>query len=263
MVYRMSFSQKRRGLGLALGSGGAKGAAHIGALKAFEENNITFDYVAGTSIGSVVGALYAKGYSADDMANLVKETGLSDPKRFLFVAAGVRSLGEGLSRIFGGAEFCDLKKPFCAVATNLDNGEEVDISDGDIASAVAASCSIQPVFGAVTRNGVRLIDGAFVNSVPANVVKRLGADKVVSINLGKGKDDNYEIKRILDEVYPENGVEYRVRSKACYENSAVIIEPELERFSSASIGKFDAMYVAGYESAKAKIDEIKKLYNER
>ena len=130
------FSKRKILAGLALGSGGAKGSALIGAIKAFEEDEIYFDVVAGTSIGSVVGALYAQGYSSGDMANLATECGFDDPTSLLFAAAGARSLKDALGRIFGGATFDDLRKPFCAVATNLDTGEEVDIVSGDIASAL-------------------------------------------------------------------------------------------------------------------------------
>ena len=252
---------KKLKLGLALGSGGAKGAALIGALTVFEEENVKFDCVSGTSIGSVVGALYAQGYSAYDITNLIAEIGIRDPRMLLFTAVSVRSLKEGLTRLFGGAEFSDLKKPFCAVATNLDTGEEVDINSGDLASAVAGSCAIQPVFRAVMRDGKRLVDGAFVNSVPADQVKNFGADFIVSINLAKGKNDNGEIKRILDDIYPGNGVKFGVRNKPCYEYSDVVIEPELSRFTASSITAFDEMYIAGYNAAKEKITKIKQFIN--
>lgn len=256
------FSKRKILAGLALGSGGAKGSALIGAIKAFEEDGIYFDVVAGTSIGSVVGALYAQGYSSGDMANLATECGFDDPTSLLFAAAGARSLKDALGRIFGGATFDDLRKPFCAVATNLDTGEEVDIVSGDIASALAGSSAIQPVFRAVNRNGIRLVDGAFVNSVPADMVKSLGANYVVSINLSKGISDNSHIKYALDRIYPENGVPVRVRNKVCYEYSDVVIEPELGGYSASSISKFYEMYAAGYAAAKEKTDEIKKALRE-
>ena len=255
------FSKRKILAGLALGSGGAKGSALIGAIKAFEEDEIYFDVVAGTSIGSVIGALYAQGFSSDDMMNLTTEFGLDDPMSLL-LAAGARSLKDALGRIFGGATFDDLRKPFCAVATNLDTGEEVDIVSGDIASALAGSSAIQPVFRAVNRNGIRLVDGAFVNSVPADMVKSLGANYVVSINLSKGISDNSHIKYALDRIYPENGVPVRVRNKVCYEYSDVVIEPELGGYSASSISKFYEMYAAGYAAAKEKTDEIKKALRE-
>ena len=255
-------SERKIIAGLALGSGGAKGAALIGAIKAFEEDEIDFDVAAGTSIGSVIGALYAQGFLSDDRLNLTAEFGLDDPTSLLFAAAGMRSLKDALGRIFGGATFDDLRKPFCAVATNLDTGEETDIVSGDIASALAGSSAIQPVFKAVVRNGIRLVDGAFVNSVPADVVKNLGADYVVSINLSRGISDNSHIKRFLDGMYPENGVPVMIRNRACYEYSDVVIEPELGEYPASSINKFYEIYAAGYAAAKEKTGEIKKALRE-
>lgn len=246
-------------IGLALGSGGAKGTALIGALRAFEEENLSFDIIAGTSIGSVVGALYARGYSSDDMMNLKDESGFDDPRSLLALSLGASSLKNAISRFIGGAYFSDLKKPFTAVATNLDSGEEVDMSSGDLASALAGSCAIPPVFRAVNRDGIRLVDGAFVNYVPSDVVSRGGADAVISINLGKWQDDNSRIKRILDEVYPENGVKLANRSKACYEFSDIVIEPDLTEFKSSSIHSLDEMYLRGYTAAKSRIGEIVQI----
>lgn len=255
-------NKKKKTLGLALGSGGAKGAALIGAICAFEDNGLDFDIVAGTSIGSVVGALYAKGYTGRDILRMKDELRLDDPKSLWAFTLGALSLKGAINGVVGGAYFSDLKKPFTAVATDLDTGEEVDATEGELSLALAASCAIPPVFSAVNRDGRRLVDGAFVNYVPADVVKRGGADFVVSVNLGKGKDSNESIKRILDEVYPDNGVAVCERSKACYDCSDVVIEPDLSAYRGTSVYALDEMYEIGYEATKAKIPEIKKLIDE-
>lgn len=256
-------NDKKIKIGLALGSGGAKGTALIGALRAFEEVNLSFDIIAGTSIGSVVGALYARGYTSEDMMNLKDESGLADPRSLIAFTLGTASLKDAISGFIGGAYFSDLKKPFTAVATNLDSGEEVDMSSGDLASALAGSCAIPPVFRAVNRDGMRLVDGAFVNYVPADVVKRGGADAVISINLGKGQDYNTHIKRILDEIYRDNGVKLANRSEACYKYSDIVIEPDLADFKSSSVHALDEMYLRGYTAAKLKIEEIVKLIDDK
>ena len=112
------------------------------------------------------------------------------------------------------------------------------------------------------RNGIRLVDGAFVNSVPADVVKNLGADYVISINLSRGISDNSHIKRFLDGMYPENGVSVMLSNRACYEYSDVVIEPELGEYPASSINKFYEIYAAGYAAAKEKTGEIKKALRE-
>ncbi len=244
-------------IGLALGSGGAKGMAHLGALKAFEEEGISFDFVAGTSIGSIVGALYAKGYSSDDMLALLKEVGVADAQMMLMFALGIIDLREIIDKFTGGAHFSDLKKPFKAVAVDMDSGKEVVISKGELAVALAASSAIPP-FPPVLADNRRLIDGAYLNYVPSDVVKDMGADVVIAVNLGKGKDTNQGIKRALDEIYPNNNVPLAERSKQCYEYSDFVLEPDLSAFSTSSLRGLDEMYAIGYNTAKEKMQQIKE-----
>lgn len=238
--------------GVAFGSGGAKGAALIGALKAFEQRGITFDVVAGTSIGSFVGAMYALGFSADEMTSVASEfsTGSS------MVAAGFGGLKEVFDRIFGGAGFGDLKKPFRAIATDMVTGREVVFTRGDLAVAVAASCSIPPAFKPVKYRGKELIDGAFVNYVPADACVKMGAEAVVGINLGVGREYAVESKPVLDEMYPYNGVPLVNRSEKGYKYSSIMLEPDLAGYKSTSVTKIGEMYRAGYSEAEKRIDEV-------
>ena len=254
----MEGKRKSFKLGLALGSGGAKGMAHLGALKAFEEEGIEFDCVAGTSIGSIVGGLYAKGYNSSDMLSLLREVGISDAQFMLMFALGVVNLKDMINKFTGGAHFSDLKKPFKAVAVDLDEGKEVVFSEGDLSVAMASSSAIPP-FPSVKVNGKRLVDGAYLNYVPADLVKDMGADCVISINLGKGKDTNQGIKRILDEMYPDNNVPLAERSAKCYEYSDFVLEPGLEQFSTSSLTGLEEMYAIGYSTAKEKMSEIKEI----
>ncbi len=243
--------------GLALGSGGIKGMAHIGALEVFYEEGIIFDVVAGTSVGSLVGALYARGYAPKEIIDLKDE--LFAFCKADFVATPFGGLVKAMRKIFGGATFDDLKKPFAAVATDADTGEEVVISEGDLATAVAASCAVPPVFRHVARDGRNLVDGAFVNYVPSDAAKKLGAEKVVAINLGKGNDYNGKIKSALDRTYPRNGVIYCNRSKRYYDCSDVFIEPELTGAKAMGLKGLGKIYEAGYVAAAEKITEIKKI----
>ena len=249
-------------IGLALGSGGAKGIAHLGALKAFEEEGISFDVVAGTSIGSIVGALYAKGYSSEDMKSLLGEIMLGDVQTSLMFAIGMIDLVEFINKFTGGAHFSDLKKPFKAVAVDMEEGKEIVLDEGELAPALAASSAILP-FHPIRLNGRRLIDGAFLNYVPSDVVKDMGADVVIAINLGKGVETNQGIKRALDEFYPSNNVPLVDRSKQCYKYSDLVLEPDLSQYSSSSLRSLDQMYQIGYETARLKIQEIKRIISNK
>ena len=104
-----------------------------------------------------------------------------------------------------------------------------------------------------------MVDGAFLNYVPADVVKNLGADFVLAINLGKGKDSNRKIKNDLNDIYPTNNVPYANRSKKCYEFADVVLEPDLSRFNSMSINGLEEMFDIGYKHAKQNIERIKLL----
>ena len=249
-------------IGLSLGSGGAKGMAHLGALKAFEEEGISFDVVAGTSIGSIVGALYAKGYTSDDMRALLKETLLGDMQITLMFALGMINLTDIINKFTGGAHFSDLKKPFKAVAVDLDEGKEVVLSSGELAVALASSSAIPP-FPPVHAYGKRLVDGAFLNYVPSNVVKDMGANVIIAINLGADKETNQGIKRALDEIHPNNGIPLADRSWQCYKYSDFVLEPDLSSFSTSALRGLDEMYDIGYKTAKNKMSYIKEIISNK
>ena len=243
-------------LGLALGSGAAMGMAHIGAIKAFEEEGITFDIITGTSIGSVIGALYAKGYSSSDMLNLFRECDLFNPQSIFYFAIGMLPLEDILYRITGGAFFEDLKKPFKAVAVDVIKGVEEILCVGDLSSALSASCAVPPL-RPKERRGKILVDGAFLNAVPADVARGMGANIVLSINLNKGSETNQVIKSALDEIYPHHGIPLANRVHQCYEYSDIVIEPNLSGYSAVSIGGLDEMCQIGYEEAKRRLKDIK------
>ena len=114
---------KPKKLGLALGSGGAKGFAHLGIIKAFEEEGIEFDVFAGTSIGSIVGAFTANGYSSTDIMQLIKQVDFGEIKNLTMIKMDTSGLFGVIDRFIGSIEIQELKKPFMAVATHLESGE--------------------------------------------------------------------------------------------------------------------------------------------
>jgi len=181
----------RRKIGLALGSGSARGGAHIGVIKALNEAGIRLDYVAGTSAGAVVGAVYASG-RIDSLKDVVLQL---DWKKITFLLDVVfpksglidgNKIAEFIRSNIGEKNIEDLRLPFCAVSTDLATGNEVVIKDGDIIEAVRASISIPGVFTPVKRNNAILVDGGLVNPVPVSVVRKMGADFVIAVNLNHG-----------------------------------------------------------------------------
>ena len=178
-------------VGLALGSGSARGWAHIGVIQALTEAGIDIDYIAGTSIGSVVGSVFAAGNikALEEVAVrldwkqiaylfdvVLPKSGLIDGKK---VAGFVRNHLREMN-------IEELPIPFCAVSTDLNTGDEVIIREGDIIEAVRASISIPGIFTPVRNNGRILVDGGLVNPVPVSVVREMGADFVIAVDLSHG-----------------------------------------------------------------------------
>ncbi|GAC14766.1 patatin-like phospholipase family protein [Aliiglaciecola lipolytica] len=175
-------------IGLALGSGAARGWAHIGIIQALEELGIKIDVVAGCSIGAYVGAAYASN-KLDPLA--VWASSLTEWQVLGLMGVGFRKggLASGI-KVFKALEdnFCEkdfehLSKSFGAVATDLYSGKEVSFTQGPIAEAVRASCAIPALFPPIAHNGRWLVDGAVVNPVPVNLCRQLGADFVFAVNL--------------------------------------------------------------------------------
>ncbi len=240
-------------LGLALGSGGAKGFAELGALKAFEENGIEFDVIAGTSIGSIVGASYAQGYSPTDICELLKRVDFGEIKNLFMIKMDTSGLKEVIDKTIGSLNIEELKKPFMAVATELESGDEHVFDKGSVAQALCASSSYPPFFKPVVIDGKRYIDGAFTNSVPADLVKKMGADYIVGIDLA-----THDAKpSLLKRIFPTYESKIKEPWSKGYEFSDVMLKPNLEDYTSVSFARGDEMFDIGYDCAMEEMEKIK------
>ena len=168
--------RKTRKVGLILSGGGARGFAHIGLLRVLERADIHVDVVAGTSIGAILGALYASGYTADEIYKLAKAVSWRHLLDFSMQAGLLK--GEKLHDLLAThlpADFSELKKPLAVATTDVETGDEVFILDGDLVRAVRASSCYPGAFEPVDVNGRMLADGGIVNNLPVNAVAFLGA----------------------------------------------------------------------------------------
>ncbi len=241
-------------LGLALGSGGAKGFAELGALKAFEENGIEFQIIAGTSIGSIIGAFYADGYSSTDIFELLKRVEFGEITNLFMIKMDTSGLFNVIDRTIGSLNIEELKKPFMAVATELESGDEYVFKEGSVAKALCASSCFPPFFKPVVIGDKRYIDGAFTNSIPADLVKEMGADYIVGIDLS----DRESKPSLLFRIFPKYEGKVKEPWKKGYDNSNVMLHPDLKGYTSVSFSSGDKMYDIGYNIAMQYMPQIKE-----
>lgn len=251
-------------LGLALGSGGAKGMAHLGAIKAFEEEGIHFDYITGTSIGSIVGALYAKGYTSADMTGVVESLNRKEFARNLRPFADMDFAEAYIGEYLEG-DIPSLPKPFAAWATDGATNEGVLLSEGSIARALTASSAMPPLFRGVEIDGRRLYDGAFTNAIPADVCKDLGAQFVVAVDLSaypRSDEDKSMVSRLLGSALNAFvPVKYLDDNKTRgYDAADVMLRPNLYNYRATDVAPaaMNEMFEIGYEEAKSRMAELKK-----
>ena len=186
-------TEKRPRLGLALGAGAARGMAHLGVLRELEKAGLAPDVVAGTSIGALVGGMYAAG-KLDRLTEVALRLDWKQIARYFVEISFPRSgLIEGnkltalLAEIVGEVELTELALPFRAVTTNLMTGEEVVISDGDLVEAIRASIAVPGIFTPARRGDDLLVDGGLVNPVPVSVCRTMGAERIIAVDLNYGR----------------------------------------------------------------------------
>jgi NTE family protein len=280
---------------LALSGGGARGVAHIGALRAIEEAGLPVDAIAGNSMGAIVGGIYATGLTAAHLEEIVRSldwaalfSGRPDRRtlpvsrrhdrypelvgislegtkpRFpagLVAAHGVnRFLIEHLAPMgyAVGGDFDRLPIPFRAVATDLGNGDCVVLAKGDLARAVRASMSIPLFFPPVDFEGRQLVDGLVVNNLPTDVAKAFGGAVTVAIDIGSPDLEPEDYATSLGVVNQIRDLLSARRSRDYYAEPDLLIRPDLGTHSATDYSNFDALIKAGYEATLLALPEIRE-----
>lgn len=289
--------QKRPKIGLVLSGGGAKGFAHIGVLKVLEEAGLKIDYIGGTSMGAVIGGLYASGYNAAQIDSIFKSTDFSklindfiprSSKNFYekrneelyalvlpfknFKVGIPEALSKGmynynlLSRITRNVrdvkDFNQLPIPFLCIATNIETGKEVLLNKGNLAQAMIASSSFPSLFSPVEINGEILVDGGVVNNYPIQEVRKLGADIIIGVDVQNDLLDRDQLKdatKILVQITNLHSIE---RMKNNIKNTDIYIKPDITQYGVISFDKGKEIIIKGEEATFAVFEQIKKLVDE-
>ena len=247
-------------IGLALSGGGTKGVAHIGVFKAFLENGIKFDYVTGTSAGSILGAMYAANVPIEEMVQAAKALTKKDIlNKRLILGSNPLNVEQVAMRVLGDITFDQLSVPFAAVAVDISTGNEVVLNSGSVCKAVSASSAVPMLFKPVQLDGMSLVDGGLLNNMPADICRQMGAEIVVSVDLNHNRGRGTTTGKFLDTVVATWNITTKSTVYKGQINSDVIITPELSDYKNTRLVGIDEMIEEGYRAATEKIDEIKQL----
>ncbi|REJ77526.1 MAG: patatin-like phospholipase family protein [Acidobacteria bacterium] len=256
-------------IGLALSGGAARGYAHIGVLRVLKENGIPIDFVAGTSAGSIAGLGYASGMSVDSIIEMGKDLSWFKMSKLSFNAKGLLSnkpLEDMIRKRVPFTRFEELMLPFAAVATNLETAEEkVFKGEGDVGFAIRASCAIPGVFAPVEdETGKKYVDGGVVAPIPAKAVRDLGAEKIIAVDVISPNSAFWGSPNTLLGVFFQSAMMLlRTASSHQHYQADVVIIPEVAHLRPDEIGKMDQFIELGEQAALKKLDEIKRLVDEK
>lgn len=258
-AYREAHEEGRPVIGVALGGGFARGIAHLGVLRVFEENGIPIDLLAGTSIGALVGAAYAGGATLDQLEQQGILTHFRDFGRWTISRMGMATNErlEGFLRRFTNVQtFEEMKIPFGIVATDLLTGQTVCFSKGPVGPPLRASCAYPGLFIPVEHEGRMLVDGFLTEHVPTESLRRMGADVVIAVHLDPGQPDQK----------PKNTIEVIGRSFSIIQEQTpprwlryadVILEPVVKNIHWDDFQKTPELVAAGVACARTALPEIK------
>ena len=256
------FTKRPKKVALVLGGGATRGLAHIGVIKAFEEHNISFDYVVGTSIGSLIGAAYSAGLNSNQITEMAKGVTYRDiRKNFLpFTPSSADGIKEVVRQTVGDKDISQLKRKFCAVAVDVISSKEVHLTKGSVADAVAGSCSVPGVFYPVKFGDYRIFDGGLSNNLPADVPKIVfGCDAVIAVDVNSTRGQGTDSTKYLDQIMASIRIMMKSNALKGYLNANIIIQPDLKRFNRTKLDAIDEMIEEGYKATIFQMDAIKAL----
>ncbi len=244
-------------IGLALGSGGARGYAHIGVLKALEEKNIKIDYISGSSIGAIIGALYASGLSAAEIEKYAKSFDFIELfKLFDLGTKGALLKGNKLKKYLDNLlpvkNFEELKIPLHVVATNVKTGDEYVFSEGPIIDALRASAAIPLVFKVHKNKNGEFADGGLSNPVPVSVLKEKYDPFVIAVDLDATivKNKNKRKIKLETQVLKTLDILRYNLAKLSVKDADVVIKPEVGGYYWFELTQADKIIQAGHDAAK-------------
>lgn len=247
-------------IGLALGGGGARGAAHIGVLEELEREQIPIDLIVGTSVGSIIGAFYAYGFPLDKLREIFAKSRLGSLPSFRFLHKGVFSakfIEKSCGKYIGNVQFRELSIPMAAVAADLKSGESVILQKGTVKKAASASSAFLPHFTPVEIDGRLLIDGGVLSNVPVDATRKLGAEVVIAVDLGSILITEAELN-VMSILFRSIDIIIRKITDEELTRADVVIKPDIDQFPF-DFKLCDEFFHRGREAARKAMPAIKGI----
>jgi NTE family protein len=252
----------RPGIGLALGGGFARGYAHLGVLQVFEEQGLPISCIAGSSVGSILGAAYASGAHLQRIIEKCREIRFRDFARWRVSRFGLASndrLGSLVQRFFDSRQFEDLPIPTAIVATDLGSGDAVIFKQGSLADAIRASCAFPGLFEPIQIGTRYLADGGLVAPVPTRAARELGAEIVVGVSVGMHDGQGGPPTNIFHVVSRAVSAAQKHQLEGWERHADLVLRPQVQSLAWDAFEHIDELIEAGASAARSALPQIRKL----
>lgn len=253
-------------IGLALSGGAARGIAHIGVLKALEEARISVGMIAGTSSGALIGALYASGLDIETIERVALGLNWKEFADFTLPKMGLIS-GRGIEEFIlehtKVNDFRELKIPLAVVTTDLTSKKEVVFREGQLARIIRASCSIPGVYTPVKYENMLLVDGGITNILPTDVLRKIGADLVIGVDVNTRAIIGPEPKNVFQVILQAWDIISRQGAARAVEDADLIIYPEIGDISKVDLKRSRELLRTGYQETNRIIPRLQKMIRKR
>jgi NTE family protein len=256
----------RAGIGLALGGGFARGFAHLGVLQVLEQNQIPISHIAGTSVGSILGAAYASGAPLDRIIETCRTLRFRDIARWRVSRLGLASnhrLASLIERVFESRDFEDLRIPLAVVATDLTSGEPVVFTQGNLVDAIRASCAFPGLFEPVEIGTRCLADGGLVAPVPTHAAREIGAGIVIGVSVGMQDGHRGAPTNIFQVVSRAVNAAQKHQLELWERDADLVLRPDVQSLAWDDFDRADEAIAAGAAAARRALQRIEKLLGQK
>lgn len=251
---------KKPKIALVLGAGSARGLAHIGVLQVLEENQIPFDMIVGSSMGAMVGGIYASGvdlYMLDKMVEHMNTRMLVDlvVPNLGFIAG--KRISEFLDLLTKKKDFSDLNRQLIVVATDLMSGERAILEEGSVTEAIRASISLPGIFTPVNKDGRFLVDGAVIDRLPVQVAQARGSDLVIAVDVTFGPGKKIVINTAMDVILTSLEIMGKHHFDTVLPHADILIQPEVSHINPKEFDRSREIVDLGRRAMEDKLGELK------